>query len=200
MPFVRIYEQFEVRQLLQSVEGVRSPVTGKEAHSRDLHAKSVLGSGGTQDNRMLHRTHRSPGESASSYSRRGQPITSAFANLVQQGSATCDALNSPAGKAALAVFDDAKHVGKKLRMTLTVPVTREMGFLPGSGAPSLHVSTQDSPVVDKSQNTAVIRLIIDRAPNSQRMHIQTAIPMGGPAPAASWSIVEKPSNTAVASG
>lgn len=201
MPFAKQYEYFEVRTLLKNAEGAASPVTGAGAHSRVLHAKSVTGSGGTQDAVMVDRTNLRPGESGRAARLRGSvPTSSAFPNLLQQGSAACEALNSVAGQAALAIFDNAAHTASNLRLTLNVPVTREMGFLPASGAPSLHVSTRTSAVVDKTQNTSGVRLIIDRAAAGAVMHIQTCIPLGGAAPAASWNVVSKPGDVPVANG
>ena len=201
MPFAKRYEYFEVRTMLQGAEGVVSPVTGQAAHSRILHAKSVAGSGGTQDAVMVDRTNLRPGESGRAARARGSvPTSSAFPNLLQQGSAACEALNSPTGQAGLAVFDDPAHLGSNLRLTINVPITREMGFLPASGAPSLHVSTRASTVVDKTQNTSGVRLIIDRAAAGLVMHIQTCIPLGGAAPAATWNVISKPGDVAVANG
>ena len=42
MPISRNYDTFELREMLRSTEGVASPVTGKGAHSRGLHAAPIL--------------------------------------------------------------------------------------------------------------------------------------------------------------
>jgi hypothetical protein len=201
MPFARHYEYFEVRALLREAEGVASPVTGVGAHSRSLHAKATPGGQGATAAAMLHRTHKLPGESNSQFSNRGGvPKTSAFKNLVQQAAAATEALNSAKGQAALAVLDDQAHRAKRLRLSMDIPVTREMGFLPASGAPSLTVAHKDSPTLDKTQNTSAVRLIIDRGPGGTTLHIQTCIPLGGPAPAAAYSVKDMTTNSVVASG
>jgi hypothetical protein len=201
MPFVKQYEYFEVRQMLRDAEGVASPVTGVGAHSRVLHAKATPGGVGTTDTQMVDRTHKRVGESNSQFGNRGGvPKTSAFKNLLQQGSAACEALNSTAGQAALAIFDSGAHAGINLRMSLDVPITREMGFMPFSGAPSLQISTKTTAGVDKTQNTSGVRLIIDRGAGAGAMHIQTCIPLGGAAPVPAWSVVSMPGSAAVANG
>lgn len=201
MPFARQYEYFEVRTLLRNAEGVASPVTGVGAHSRSLHAKATPGGQGATGAAMLHRTHKVAGESNNQFKNRGGTAkTSAFKNLVQQASAATEALNSAKGQAALAVLDDATHSGKNLRLSMDIPVTAEMGFLPASGAPSLTVAHKDSPALDKTQNTSAVRLIIDRGPGGTALHIQTCIPLGGVAPVPSYSVKDMATNAVVSAG
>ena len=135
MAFARKYEYFEVRLMLQAAEGVDSPVTQQPAHSRVLHAMGGGGTGATLGN-MLDRVTKRPGESGNQFKKRGAGATGAFTTQLQQGSAACEALNSRVGQEALAWFDDIEYQGSGLRLVLTAPVTRELGFLPASGAPS----------------------------------------------------------------
>ncbi len=201
MPFAKQYEYFEVRELLRNAEGVASPVTGVGAHSRTLHAKATPGGQGTTEAAMLHRTHKAVGESNNQFKNRGgTATTSAFKNLIQQASAATEALNSAKGQAALAVLDDGAHSAENLRLSMDIPVTAEMGFLPASGAPSLTVANKNSAALNKTQNTSAVRLIIDRGAGGTALHIQTCIPLGGAAPAASWSVKNMTTGAVVGSG
>lgn len=201
MPFAKKYESFEVREMLRNAEGVASPVTGAGAHSQTLHAKATPGGRGATTVAMLDRTHKRPGESNNAFKNRdGKPVTSAFSSLIHQAAAACDALNSTTGQTALAVFDNGAHVGSNIRLTLNVPVLREHGFLPASNAPSLLVAAKTAANVDRTQNTSGVRLIIDRAAGAGTMHIQTCIPLGGAAPAASWEAKDMGTSTVLANG
>jgi hypothetical protein len=177
MPFARHYETFEVRQLMQTAEGAASPVTGVGAHSRTLHAQRTPGGVGVVEADMVYRTHKGVGESNNAFKNRGGAVqTSAFANLLQQADAACQALNSNTGNRALQVFDLPLHAGKNLRMTLEVAGIREAGFMPGSGPQHMATIHKSQAAVNRP-NAAGVRLIIDRAPGQANIHIQTCFPL-----------------------
>lgn len=176
MPYARRYETFEVRSLLQKAEGVSSPVTGVGAHSRNLHARSTPHGIGVTPQSMMHRTHKQLGESNRAFKvRGGTSQTSAFANLIQQADAACQALNAPMGQRALALLDLPLHAAKNLRLTLEVNGLREIGFL-GTG-PGRMNTVHKSDLQATSTRAGAVRLIIDRAPGAANIHIQTCFPL-----------------------
>ena len=165
MAFARKYEYFEVRQMLKDAEGVASPVTGQGGHSRGLHAMSP---GHLDKTAQLDRVTKRVGESNNQFKNRGGTgKTGAFKTLLQQGSAACEAMNSAAGQAALAVFDDVAHAGKRLRISIQVAGVKEAGFLPGTLAPhSTTVKKGDAAVY----HTGDDRGNDDRRPRRERGH------------------------------
>jgi len=196
MAFARKYEYFEIRQMLKDAEGAASPVTGKGGHSRGLHAMSP---GHLDKAAQLDRVTKRVGESNSQFKKRGATKTGAFKTLLQQGSAACEAMNSPACQAALALFDDAMHVGKKLRISIQVAGIKEAGFLPGTLAPhSTTVKKGDTAVTMVGATTGVM-MIVDRGANATTIQIQTCYPLSDPT-ATNWQVVEMPSNTQIAAG
>jgi hypothetical protein len=196
MAFARKYEYFEVRDMLKRAEGVASPVTGQGGHARGLHAMSP---GHLDKAAQLDRVTKRPGESNNQFKNRGGTgKTGAFKSLLQQGSAACEALNSAAGQAALAVFDDIAHAGKKLRISIQVAGIKEAGFLPGTLAPHSTTVKKGDAAVSTLATTGVM-MIIDRGANSATMQIQTCYPLSDPT-ATSWDVVEMPAKTQVASG
>jgi hypothetical protein len=197
MAFARKYEYFEVRHMLQAAEGVDSPVTQQPAHSRVLHAMGGGGTGATLGN-MLDRVTKRPGESGNQFKKRGAGATGAFTTQLQQGSAACEALNSRFGQDALAWFDDVEYQGFGLRLVLTAPISRQLGFLPASGAPSAYAVKKGDAAVTKAANTSGVKLIIDRAANGNTMHIQTCYPLNGAAPVAEWDVTDMSGRTVVA--
>lgn len=176
MPFTKRYDSFEVRSLMQTSEGTDSPVTGRAAHARSLHG-GIVGVGGAAATTasMMHRTHKTAGETTKSFKlRRGTPLTSSFKNVLQQSSAVTQALNSPMGQAVMRVFDRAPTLS--LRATLEVAGIIEAGFLPASGTPlAKKVRTKDTEVTTGGGNG--VRVIVDRGANSQKMTIQTCFPL-----------------------
>lgn len=201
MPFQKRYEYYEVRDLLKLAEGVDSPLTNAPAHSRTLHATAAGGTEGATAANMLNRVTRQVGESGNAFRRRGGvSTTGAFATRLLQGSAACEALNSTAGQAAMAVFDDPTNAALNLRLELTVPITREQGFLPASGAPSFSSVRQGDAAVTQTQATCGIKMIIDRATGATVLHIQTCYPIGGVVSAAAWEIKNMATRAVVAAG
>jgi len=195
MAFARKYEYYEVRQMLQNAEGTASPVTGKGGHSRGLHAMSP---GHLDEAAQLDRVTKRPGESNNQFKKRGAVKTGAFKTQLQQGSAACEALNSSAGQAALAVFDNATHAGKKLRITLQLAGVKEAGFLPGTLAPhSTTVKKGDAAVTTLA--TTGVMVIVDRGAHATTMQIQTCYPLSDPT-TTNWEVVEMPSQAQIASG
>ena len=195
MPFERRYETFEVRQLLQAAEGAASPVTGAGAHSRSLHAQRTPGGVGVDSADMVHRTHKGVGESNSAFKNRGGAArTSAFANLLQQAEAACQALNSPTGQRALRVFD--LHLHANLRMTLDVGGIVEASFIADSGAQRMATIGKDQAAVNRP-NAAGVRLIVDRGLGQAKIHIQTCFPLDA-LDASSFEVVDRGTNTTLA--
>jgi hypothetical protein len=195
MAFARKYEYFETRQMLKDAEGVASPVTGMGAHSRSLHGMSI---GHLDEASQLDRVTKRPGESNNSFKKRGATKTGAFKTLLQQGSAACEALNSSTGQAALALFDNMTHAGKKLRMTLQIAGVKEAGFLPGTITPHCTTVKKGDASVNTVATTGVM-IIIDRGANANKMHIQTCYPLSDPM-LSNWDVVEMPSKTLVGNG
>jgi hypothetical protein len=176
MPHARHYETFEVRAMLKNAEGVASPVTGIGAHSRVLHALSTPGGEGVDNAGMMYRTHKQVGESNNAFKNRGGAVqTSAFANLIQQSDAACQALNSSKGYEALSVFDATQHANKYLRLVLDASGIREIGFL-NLGPGRMKTVGKNDTSVTKTQANGV-RLIIDRGPSATAFHIQTCFPL-----------------------
>lgn len=178
MAFARKYSTSEVRTLMRSSEGSASPVTGKAAHSRTLHARSVGGGEGTSHAGMMHRTHKAAGESNNQFGKRGGTSqTSAFKNILQQSSAVAQALNSRQGQAALRVFDRGASAHLGLRATIVVSDIREAGFLPASGASQLSTVHKNDAGVATGASGGV-RVIIDRGPGASSFTVQTCFPLG----------------------
>lgn len=179
MPIARKYTSPEVRKMLQGAEHKPSPITGAGAHSRTLHAGATPGGVGATKSAMIQRTHKQPGESNNQFKQRGgAPKTSAFANLLQQSEAVCQALNSTTGQQALRVLDSAAHAGKDLRVTVSFGPIKEAGFLPGSGTAKMSVASKNAAGVQKPAGGAAgIRVILDRAANQSSLHIQTCMPL-----------------------
>ena len=179
MAMARRYQTYEVRKMLQTAEHKPSPVTGKGAHSRTLHASATPGGVGATPMTMLDRTHKRPGESNSQYKNRdGSGVTSAFKNQLQQSDAVCQALNSTKGQQALRQFDLPAHAAKNLRLTIEYGPIKEAGFLPGAAAAPMSKSHKNSPVIHRpAGGTAGIRVIIDRGAGQNTFHIQTCMPL-----------------------
>lgn len=196
MAFARKYEYYEVRDMLKTAEGANSPVTNQGGHSRGLHAMTA---GGLDLAAQLHRVTKAPGESNSQFKNRGGTgKTGAFKTLLQQGSAACEGLNSTAGQAALAVFDDAAHAGKKIRIVLSVSGIKESGFLPGTLSP--HATTvKKNDVAVQTLATSGVQLILDRGANGTSFQIQTCYPLTDPF-VTNWDAKEMPANVVLASG
>ncbi len=187
MPFARNYEYSEVRSMLQSAEGAPSPVTNQAGHSRTLHAMSV---GGLNRQAQMHRVTKAVGESNNQFKARGGTgTTGAFLNKIQQGSAACEALNSPTGQAALAIFDDPAHSGKPVRITLEVAGVKEAGFLPGSVAPHATKVKKNDAAVQTVATTGVM-LILDRGSNGASFQIQTCYPLNVVPCIGKWNAVD----------
>ena len=180
MPISRNYDTFELREMLQSAEGVASPVTGKGAHSRGLHAGATPGGEGVTSADMMHRTHKVSGESNSAFKSRGGAVrTSAFANLIQQADAAGQALNSAKGREALGHLDAVQYVDYPLRLTLEFYGLRESSFLPSGREPGRMKTIHKNDDAVTASSADGVRLIIDRAPRDNKMHIQTCFPLTG---------------------
>lgn len=187
MPCAREYPSYEIRKLLQDAEGTNSPVTNKPAHSRSKHAlakdPTLGGIDATTISGLRHRTTQNPGESNNAFKNRdGVGTASAFKSLLAQADAAGQALNSPVGQQALAVFDDPTKAGHKLRVMLNFAPIRQFGFLPASPSSGI-VKSQKDPVtkigaVDINVNVAAgVRLILDAIGGSGVFTIQTCIPI-----------------------
>jgi len=200
-PYCRRYETFEVRRLLQAAEGSASPVTGVGAHSRGLHSRRTPGGIGVDQDEMLDRTHKRPGESNNQFKQRGGAVrTSTFANLLQQADVACQALNSAIGQQALAILDQPANRARRVRLTLEAAGVAEAGFIAGSPAPSMGtVHKNDAAVLRPAGGAAGVRLIIDCAPNQPEIHIQTCFPLSG-AVQAGFEVKDMTTNTVVAQG
>ena len=200
MPFARPYETFEVRQLLQTAEGSASPVTGVGAHSRGLHAQRTPGGVGVDQADMIFRTHKQATESNNQFKNRGGAVqTSAFANLLQQADAACQALNSIIGFRALQVFDAPAHAGQSLRMTLEVSGITQAGFMAGSGIQKMATIHKTQAAVNRP-GAAGVRLIIDRAPGQTTLHIQTCFPLDSLPGGSHFEVKDMGTNAVVAVG
>ena len=148
---------------------------------------------------QLDRVTKRVGESNNQFKNRGGTgKTGAFKTLLQQGSAACEALNSAAGQAALAAFDDATHAGKRLRISMQVAGVKEAGFLPGTLAPHSTTVKKGDAAVTTLATTAVM-MIVDRGANATTMQIQTCYPLSDPT-VTKWDVVEMPAKTQIASG
>ncbi|HKE93749.1 MAG TPA: hypothetical protein VKB34_05545 [Povalibacter sp.] len=182
--------------MLKDAEGRASPVTGKGGHARGLHAMSP---GHLDEAAQLDRVTKRGNETKKQFKKRGGVgTTGAFKTLLQQGSAACEALNSDAGQAALAVFDNPAHAGKKLRINMEISGIKEAGFLPGTLAPhSTKVKQGDASV--STMATTGVMIVIDRGANGATLQIQTCYPLSG-GTATSWKVQEMPSQTVIASG
>jgi len=187
MPCARKYPSYEIRKLLQDAEGTNSPVTNRPAHSRSMHAlatnPTVGGIHATTISGLKSRTTQNPGESNNAFKNRGGVGTaSAFRSLLEQADAAEQALNSPIGQQALAVFDDRTKAGHRLRVTLNFAPIRQFGFLPASPSSGI-VKSQKDPVtkvgsVDLNvKEAAGVRLILDAIGGSGVFTIQTCIPI-----------------------
>jgi hypothetical protein len=179
MPMARRYQAFEARQLLQKAEHQPSPVTGKDAHSRTLHAGATPGGLGATPTNMMQRTHKNVGESNRQFSRRGgTPRTSSFKNQLHQADAVSQALNSVKGQMALRVLDMPTHAGLALRTTIEFGPIKEAAFMPGSAiAPMTTVHKNDAGIQKPVGGVAGIRLILDRGAGQSTFHIQTCMPL-----------------------
>jgi hypothetical protein len=200
MAFHRKYETYEVRELLRNAEGVASPVTGQGAHARSLHAKATPGGQGVTTAGMLDRVTKRPKESNKAFKKRdGKTLTSAFPNLILQGAAATQALNSTAGQAALALFDDVNYTGAPLRIWLRVMNIKEHGFLPATCAPSVILAKKKVTTLQTSVTTGVV-MIIDRGAGAQKLHIQTCYPDSNPKNTTAWSVTNKATKVDIATG
>jgi hypothetical protein len=199
MPYARRYETFEVRRLLQEAEGTGSPLTGAGAHSRGLHALKTPGGTGVSPGDMMHRTHRLGGESTGQFRNRGGTAqTSAFANLIQQADAACQALNSDQGQRGLAVLDAPAHANKQLRLTLSIAGTHEVGFL-GGGQGRMSAAHRNQANVTGT-NAGGVRVIIDRAPGAANIHVQTCFPLDALPQGSAYEVKDMGSNATIARG
>jgi hypothetical protein len=201
MPYARCYTTFEVRQLLQEAEGIASPVTGADAHSRGLHALRTPGGVGVSPADMMHRTHKQAGESTSQLKARGGTgTTSAFANLIQQADAACQALNAEVGQVGLTIFDLPAHASRPLRLILRVAGIREIGFLPATGQGRMTSASKNGAAVARAA-AAGVAVIVDRAPGAAGIHIQTCFPLGAdPSLQSSYEVRDIATNALVATG
>lgn len=200
MPHARQYETFEVRQMLRDAEGVNSPVTGVGAHSRILHAQRTPGGVGVNHGDMMTRTHKAVGESNKQFSNRGGAVrTSAFANLLQQSDAACQALNSAKGRTALLVLDNPANVGRRLRVTLQASNILSAGFLAGSGQGRMS-TVHKNDVAVTSGGAAGVQLIIDCVPGTSNLHIQTCYPLDNAPPGGSYEVKDLATNLTVSMG
>lgn len=195
MPIARTYEYYEVRDMLKKAEQTNSPVTNERGHGRGLHAMSP---GWLDRAHQLDRVTKRPNESNNQFKKRGAGRTGAFMNQIQQGSAACEALNSPTGQAVLAVFDDPAHAGKRIRVVITVTGIKESGFLPGTLAPHATLVKKGDAAVQTLVTNGVL-LILDRGPNGTSAHIQTCYPSSD-AVASSWSAIDFATKAVLASG
>lgn len=178
MAMARLYQTFEVREMLQKAEGASSPVTGVAAHSRVLHAQATPGGVGTTPGEMMLRTHKQVGESNTQFSNRGGTTrTSAFNSLMEQADAVCQALNSTQGQSALQVFDAPAHAAKKLRATIDFGPIKQFGFLDVGAGAMKTVHKTDADVQDPGGGAAGVRVILDRGANGTTFHIQTSMPL-----------------------
>lgn len=168
MTYARTFEEYEVRELLRNAEGTNSPTTNQPAHSRNLHALSTPGAGGTNIQTLRNRVH------AATYA--GQQ-SSAFKNLLQQAAAATQALNSPTGQAALSQFDTTTAK----RVKLVVSGIRESSFIQGAAvAGGINAGRRNNKDITSSVLTSVgaalgVIMIIDKGPLG-RIHIQTCYP------------------------
>ena len=195
--FARRYEYWEVRDLLQSAEGAASPLTGKGAHSQTLHAMSP-GRVGEAD--VMDRIVKRSNESNTSFKKRAAQTVGAFATRLQQGSAACEALNSAEGQKALAALD-ALGAGS-YRLSMSLPISREAGFLPASGAPSFNKAVKGDAALTWSVKPCNIVMIVDcvKGAGTDRLHIQTCFPDDKPGASSSWTVQDWSSKATVASG
>ena len=199
MPYARRYETFEVRRMLQEAEGTASPLTGAGAHSRTLHALKTPGGTGVGPGDMMHRTHPLGGESTSQFRRRGGATqTSAFANLIQQADAACQALNSDKGQRGLAILDAPAHASKRLRLTLSIAGIHEAGFLGGGQG---RMSTAHKNQADVTRTGAGgVRVIIDRDPGAANIHVQTCFPLDTLPQGSGYEVKDMGTNATIARG
>ena len=197
MAYARKYESYEVRALLKSAEGNASPVTKAPAHSRSLHAQALHGGEGITKAALEKRV-----DTAGLTKKAAKKVpgaSSMFPNLILQSSAAVQALNSPKGQAALAIFDNATHAGKSLRMTLTCANVKEQGFLPGTSAPSVTVAMKGAAPAATASATTGVRLIVDRDEATAKVFIQTCIPLNTANLASSWKVEDYATHTQVGS-
>jgi hypothetical protein len=198
MPYARKYESYEVRALLQGAEGNASPVTNAPAHSRSLHAQSLHGGEGITKTALEKRVDTTG--LAKKAAKKVPGASSMFPNLIVQSSAATQALNSPTGQAALAIFDNAAHTGKRLRMTLTCANVKEQGFLPATKAPAVTTATKGAAPVAATSATTGVRLIVDRDEATGQIFIQTCIPLSAAALTSSWSVEDYTTHVKIANG
>jgi hypothetical protein len=190
MPFARIYEEYEIRTMLQQSEISKSPTsTAKKkpkGHARSLHALSP------SDVTMNLETKKRVGEGAATAAnslkgledrvnnaKSAKVESSAFATLIQQASAATQALNSPKGQEALRELDSKAPPS---RLTLTVAMRPlESSYAPRAvGISTTHVRRED-PADAKSAvktitaaTTAVILVLETRLQGT--LHIQSCYP------------------------
>jgi hypothetical protein len=197
MAFVRRYEDFEVRDMLKTSESSLSPVSGQQGHARGLHAMTP---GGLSQGDQLNRVTKLAGETNKQFQNRGgTKTTGAFRNQLHQAAAACQALNSPAGQAALTLLDDPSHTASKLRVTLTVANITELAAL------SIAASTQGTSVTkgDATVSRRVatgVQVILDRDAGGDRLHIQTCYPLYQSALISAWEVSDKTNKTVIARG
>jgi hypothetical protein len=201
MAYARTYEEYEVRDLLRSAEGVASPVTGAPAHSRGLHAASLHGGEGITKTALSARAD-TMGMSNSQRAALGIKTVGAssmFPNLIMQSAAATQALNSGTGQAALAVFDSTA-ANLPLRMTLTVSGVKESSFIDAAKAPSVTYVTKGNAPVPQTAVTTGVKLIIDRDAGAGTIFIQTCIPLNTPGVGSSWEVKNHAANTVIGNG
>lgn len=201
MAFARKYESWEVRAIMQNSEGKASPVTGAQAHSRVYHgATTDTGKMSQFGSRMIHRTHKAAGESNSQWkSRGGSPKTSAFDNLIFQATAVAQALNSPTGQSALAVFDNPSYSTLKLRLTLVISGIEESDFMGTGRAPGMRMSDKHHSTAMSVPGAAGVRVIVDKGPATTEPFIQTCFPLDV-CSGSSYEVKDMVAGTVVASG
>jgi hypothetical protein len=197
MAYAKKYESYEVRELLKSAEGNASPVTGAAAHSRGLHAQSLHGGEGVSKTDLVDRVDTTG--LSKNQKKKVPSASSMFPNLIQQGAAATEALNSKTGQAGLKVFDTTAK-GKLLRLVLTVANIKEAGFLPGTMAPTVtYAKKGDAPTAQSSATTGVT-MVVDRDEIHSKIFIQTCVPMSATGVTSNWNVKEFPAKTDIASG
>lgn len=192
MVCMRTYESWEVRDLLRRAEGAPSPVSSAFAHSRSLHAGSIRGGQGISRTNLQARVN-------TNAQQRTPLMSSMFPNLILQGLAATQALNSTGGQQALQVFDDAQHSNENLRMTLQVSGIVEADFVPGATAPSVIYTVRGSNPQLQTAPTTGVKLIIDRPSGGTEIFIQTCFPLHQPCQT-QWSVNNFNTRTLIRSG
>lgn len=193
MPYQRIYEEYEVRELLQRSEVNNSPRTGAAAHSRSLHAQTastnassaetqaLLGNGasttGTSMMELRRRVHTANNANQQS---------SAFLTLIHQASAATHALNSVQGQAALGWLD--ANPGAPRRVVLRVAGRPDESTFARNavGISSTHIrraihNDRTSQVRTITSATTGVVMVLDSGAPHGGLHIQTCYPSNDPA-------------------